>query len=140
MKVFQASADIHARPETIWKIITDAKSYPDWDPGMIRLDGKIAPGEKLTILAKVSPNRAFTPTVSEFEPNRKMVWASGMPLGLFKGARTFLLAPQGDAVHFTLKEEFSGLLLPLIGATIPDLNPIFADFVAALKARAEAAD
>lgn len=81
---------------------------------MIRLEGKIAPGEQITIYAKVSPDRAFKPTVTDYEPNRKMVWRSGMPMGLFQGARTFLLEPLADnSVKFTLREEFSGLMMPL---------------------------
>jgi hypothetical protein len=76
--------------------------------------------------------------VVEFEPNRKMVWRSGMPLGLFQGARTFTLESLGDKrVRFSMREEFTGLLSPMIGKSIPDLNPTFAAFSAALKKRAE---
>ena len=140
MKAFTASTEINASPEVIWGILTDSSKYTEWDPGMVKLEGKIAPGEKLTIYAKVAPNRAFTPVVSEFEPNRRMVWSSGMPMGLFKGARTFTLESlNGERTRFNLREEFSGLLLPLIGMSIPDLNPVFAEFAAALKKRAETA-
>lgn len=138
MKVFTASTEINASPETVWKILTDASQYPEWDPGMIRLEGKIAPGEQLTVYAKVSPDRAFKPVVTEFDPPRKMVWRSGMPLGLFQGARTFLLEPLGSQrVRFTTREEFSGLLLPLIGRGIPEMTPVFEAFCNALKKRAE---
>lgn len=138
MKVSSATTEIKASPEKIWSILTDSTKYTEWDPGMVSLTGTIAPGEKLTIYAKISPNRAFKVTVSEFVPNRKMVWGSGMPLGLFKGERTFTLEPQGDGLtKFTLQEVFTGLMLPLIGGSIPDMNPTFAEFAAALKARAE---
>lgn len=61
-----------------------------------------------------------------------------MPLGLFKGERTFTLTPQSNGrVEFTLREVFSGLLLPLIGRSIPDLTSTFEQFVAGLKSRAE---
>src|SRR4051812_43352252 len=134
MKVFSATTEINASPETVWRILTDTAKYPEWDPGMVRLEGKIAPGEKITAHTKAS-SRAFPITVSEFEPNRKMVWSSGMPLGLFKGARTFSLTPQGnDKVTFKVEEVFTGVLLPLIGRSIPDLNPVFADFAKGLKA------
>ena len=135
---FKANSEIKAAPEVIWKILTDASKYPDWDPGILRIDGKIAPGQQLTLYTKADPKRAFKPTVIDYEPNRKMIWRSGMPLGLFQGSRTFLLEPLGDRVRFTLREEYGGLLLPMIGKSIPDLNPVFAAFVAALKQRAEA--
>lgn len=138
MKVFMATTEILAAPETIWRILTDAPNYPEWDPGIIRIEGRIAPGEQLTIYTKAAPERAFKPSVVEFQPNRRMVWRSGMPLGLFQGARTFTLEPSSsNRVKFTLREEFSGLMLPMIGRSIPDLSPVFAAFAAALKQRAE---
>lgn len=140
MKVFQATTTIAAAPETIWAILTNASAYPEWDPGVERIDGQIAPGEKITAYTKISPGRAFPVTVTAFEPSRKMIWASGMPLGLFKGERTFTLAPQSQgSTTFTLREEFSGPLLPLIGRSIPNMTATFEQFAAGLKSRAESA-
>ncbi len=137
MLSFNTSIKIDSSAETVWRILTDAPSYTEWDPNMVKLEGTIAPGEKLTIYTKLDPKRAFKPTVVEFEPNRKMVWQSGMPLGLFSGSRTFLLEPSGNGVQFTLSEAFKGLMLPIIRGSIPDLNPSFEAFAAGLKARAE---
>jgi hypothetical protein len=138
MKYFSATTNIKASKETIWKILTDAPNYPTWDPGVIRIEGRIAPGEKITAYNKISPNRAFPAQVTEFVPGQNMAWTGGMPFGLFKGVRTFTLSPKGDGtIDFTLREEFTGPLLPLIGASIPDQNPSFQDFVAGLKNRAE---
>src|SRR5689334_12755941 len=102
---FSASTTIAAAPETIWAILTDAPRYPEWDPGVDRIEGRIAAGEKVTAYTKLSPGRAFPAKVSEFEPGRKMVWSGGMPLGLFKGVRTFTLTPRGDGTTaFELRE------------------------------------
>ena len=140
MKEFSTSTEINAASETIWRILTDAAKYPEWDPGIASINGKIAPGEQLTLYTKVAPERAFKPTVIEFVPNRKMVWRSGMPLGLFHGSRTFTLEPlSGNRVRFTMREVYGGLMLGMIGKSIPDLNPVFAAFAAALKRRAESA-
>ncbi len=138
MKRFSASTNIKATKEAIWKILTDAPSYPTWDPGVIRIEGTIAPGQKITAYSKLNPNRPFPAKVTEFVPGERMVWSGGMPLGLFKGVRTFSLMPRGDgSIDFTLSEEFSGPLLPMIGGSIPDMTQNFQDFVAGLKARAE---
>ena len=62
-----------------------------------------------------------------------------MPLGLFRGVRTFALTPEdGGATRFTMREEYSGPMLPLIWRSMPDLQPSFDQFAAGLKARAEA--
>jgi hypothetical protein len=138
MKTFTASTNIKASPDTIWQILTDAPNYPAWDPWAIRIEGTIAPGETVKAYTKLAPDRAFPATVTEFSPGERMVWSGGMPMGLFKGVRTFSLAPQDDeSVNFTLREEFSGPLLPLIGRSLPDMTEAFEDFVAGLKARAE---
>jgi hypothetical protein len=139
MKTFSAATTIQASPETIWGILTDASRYSEWDPGVVRIEGRIAPGEKVTAYTKLNPTRAFPAKVTAFESGRRMVWTGGMPLGLFTGERTFTLTPNGDgSTRSALREEFSGPLLPLIGRTLPDLTTTFEEFAAGLKARAEA--
>jgi hypothetical protein len=138
MKEFATSIVIHAPAERIWSLLTDAAGYAAWNSTVERVDGRIALGEKITVHAKISPGRAFPVTVTEFDPNRRMVWSGGMPLGLFLGARTYLLTPRSaDDIEFSMREAFSGLLAPLITRSIPDLQPAFDQFAADLKKRAE---
>jgi len=140
MKAYDAAATIHAGPEAIWAILADAPGYAEWDSGVERVEGTIAPGAKLKLFAKVNPGRAFPLKVTEFTPARSMTWTGGMPLGLFKGVRTFTLSPRGEGVtEFTMREEYTGPLLPLIWRSMPDLGPSFAQFAAGLKRRAEGA-
>ena len=138
MKEYAATGTINASPDAIWSILTDASSYPEWDPSADRIEGKIASGETVKAYTKLAPGRAFPAKVTVFEPGRRMAWVGGMPLGLFKGERTFTLTPKGDnTVEFTIREVFSGPLLPLFGGSIPDMTEPFKQFVAGLKARAE---
>ena len=138
MKTFSATTTIAATPDTIWAILTDAASYPAWDPNAERIEGRIASGETITAYTKLSPGRAFPVKVTEFVPGHKMVWASGLPLGLFTGERSFSLNPQpGGATEFTVREEFRGPLLALIGRSIPDMEIPFQQFAEGLKRRAE---
>lgn len=104
----------------------------------MRVEGRIAPGEKLTVVSEANSGRTFPVRVTEFTPGRRMSWSGGMPLGLFKGVRTFTLTPGADgATDFRVREAYTGLLLPLIWRTIPDLGPSFAKFATGLKRRAE---
>jgi hypothetical protein len=135
---YEASADIKAAPETIWRVLVDAASYPGWDSGVVRIDGTIAPGEKIKLVSEVNPKRAFPLRVTTFEHPSRMQWSGGMPLGLFRGVRTFTLTPGPDGTtHFEMREEFSGPLRPLIGRTLPDFGPSFTQFANGLKHRAE---
>lgn len=139
MNVWSSTTTIAAAPETIWVILTDGSRYPEWDPYAIRIEGQIAQGAKIVIYTKVAPGRAFPVTVTEFVPGKKMVWASGMPFGLFTGERSFTLTPQANGqIEFTLREEFRGLLLGVIAPSLPDMSEPFQQFTAGLKARAEA--
>ena len=138
MKSYEATAAITADPETIWAILTDAPGYARWDSGVVRVDGRIAPGEKIKVVSSAQPGRAFPVKVTQLEPPRRMTWTGGMPLGLFKGERTFTLHPGADGTTtFTMREEYTGPLLGLIWRSMPDLGPSFEQFAQGLKAQAE---
>jgi hypothetical protein len=137
MKSYDAAATIEAPPETIWAILTDAPAYAEWDSGVERVEGRIAPGEKIKVVSEANPGRAFPVKVTAFEPARAMTWSGGMPLGLFRGVRTFALTPDGAATRFTVREEYSGPMLGLIWRSMPDLGPSFEQFARGLKQRAE---
>ena len=138
MKAYEASSTIAAKPEAIWAILTDGANYPSWDSGVERVEGRIAPGETIKVYVKVNPGRAFPIKVTEFVPGQRMVWSGGMPLGLFKGIRTYTLTPAGNATtKFSMREEYTGPMLPMIWRSIPDLGPSFTQFANGLKQRAE---
>ncbi len=139
MKFYESSADIKASPDRVWQIITDGPSFANWDNGVVRVEGNIAPGETIKVVSEANPDRTFPVKVVEFEPGKKMVWSGGMPLGLFKGVRTFTLTPGGDgATHVHVREEYTGPLLGMMWKSIPDLGPSFDKFTGGLKAKAEA--
>jgi hypothetical protein len=75
--------------------------------------------------------------VTEFRPDERMTWEGGMPLGLFRGVRTFTLSPQDNGTRFSVREEYTGALLPMIWRSMPDLGPSFQKFATGLKRRAE---
>ena len=138
MKHYEASATIDAPPEQVWAVLTDAPAYAQWDSGVQKVEGRIAPGEKIKVVSEANPGRAFPVKVAQFEPAQRMVWSGGMPLGLFKGVRTFTLTPEGSATRFEMREEYTGPLLPVIWKSMPDLGPSFEQFARGLKAKAEA--
>ena len=140
MKSYEASATIQASPDAIWAILTDGPGYSGWDSGVERVEGSIAAGETIKVFTKISPGRAFPVKVTEFEPGERMTWTGGMPMGLFKGVRTFKLSPQeGGATAFTMREEYTGPLLPMMWRMMPDLAPSFEQFASGLKNKAESA-
>src|SRR5271165_3489079 len=138
MKAFAVRTSIHATPERIWALLTDAAGYTRWNHTVDKVDGNIAQGERITVHPKINQGRTFPVKVAEFEPSRRMVWTGAMPLGLFKGERTFSLKPGSNGeVEFSMREEYSGLMAPLMGRSIPDLQPAFEEFASDLQRAAE---
>ncbi|MBL8348715.1 MAG: SRPBCC domain-containing protein [Burkholderiaceae bacterium] len=129
---------IRGAPGAIWQVLTDAPAYPRWNSTVKRVVGTIALGSTVTVHAEVAPGRAFPVKVVVMDAPRRMVWRGGMPLGLFRGERVFELRPDTEGrVEFMMREDYSGLLAPLITKSIPDLQPAFDQFAACLKARVE---
>jgi len=104
---------------------------------VLELEGQIAVGEKIEVLSTADPKRAYPVQVAELESPRRMVWRGGLPLGLFRGVRTFELTPEGEGTRFRMREEFTGPMLPLLWRSMPDLQPSFDQFAAGLKQQAE---
>jgi uncharacterized protein YndB with AHSA1/START domain len=128
---------IHASPDRIWALLTDAAGFPRWNSTVTSIDGEIAEGRTLKLKVATAPERVFKPKVSKVESGRSMIWSDGMA-PMFKGVRTFTLTPNGDgSTEFSMKEEFRGLMLPLIKGSLPDFAPVFEAYADDLKRAAE---
>src|SRR4051794_41831797 len=115
MKSYEAEATIDASPDAVWAILTDAPTYGAWDSGVDRVEGTIAPGEKIKVHSQANPGRAFPVKVTDYKPGQSMTWNGGMPLGLFRGVRTFTLQPRnGGAARLCMRG----------GDTRPPLPPV----------------
>ncbi|MEO5921435.1 MAG: SRPBCC domain-containing protein [Pseudolysinimonas sp.] len=134
---FEGRATIAASPDKVWAVLVDSGRWAEWDSGVDGVDGMIEPGAKIVIRAKIAPGRTFPVKVTTFDAPRRLVFTGGMPLGLFKGVRTYTLTPAGKETDFTMREEYSGVMLGAIWKSIPDLSPSFAQFARGLKARVE---
>jgi uncharacterized protein YndB with AHSA1/START domain len=143
MLAFESSSTISAAPEAVWAVLIDGGAWPSWDSGVANvdgtnLDGTVALGKTLKIQSQVAPGRTFPVKVTTVSEPTSLVFTGGMPLGLFKGVRTYTLTPKGTSTVFTMREEYTGPLSGSIGKSIPDLNPSFVQFANGLKARVEA--
>ena len=128
--------NIRSGAANIWRLLTDAEGFSNWNSTVTGIDGQIREGEQLKIRVPGS-NRAFTPKVSGVVPNERMTWAGGFA-PMFRGVRSFQLTPRSDgATDFAMEERFTGLMLPLIKGSLPDFGPIFATYASDLKREAE---
>jgi len=103
---------------------------------IIRVDGKIALGEKIKAHVRLSDHvvRPVSVRVTTLEPPHRMVWTGGLPLGLFTGLRIFSIKSCDDgSVEFTMHVQLSGLLSSLIAKSLGDRQPDIEALAAGLK-------
>lgn len=133
---------INASREKIWKVLTDFEAYPQWNPFVVRIEGKPIIGTRLkNTLQNGDKQFQFKPIVTSVEPGKSFAWLGSLFIkGLFDGHHSFELKDLGNSqVKFIHSEQFSGILsgfiLKKIGA---DTKLNFVKFNEAIKKRAEA--
>jgi len=136
-RVCSVTTNIRAKPEAIWKLLTDAANMPKWNSTIISVEGSIKLGEMIHLKSISDPKRTFNLKISEFNPPTKLVWGDGAA-PIFKGVRTYTLTSKLDGTtDFTMTEVISGILLLMIGGSLPDFKPTFEQYAADLKREAE---
>ncbi len=134
---FHAHRHIDAPPDEVWSTLLDTDAWPSWDSGVTKVEGTARDGGKVKVYSEVSPGRAFPVRVALDSAAHVMTWTGGMPLGLFKGVRTFRVTAAAAGSEFDMHEQFTGPLLGPMSKRMPDLQPSFDTFVDGLKSRCE---
>lgn len=133
--------EIHASKETIWEVLTETKRYPQWNPFIQSLEGKLDEGEKLkvTIHPPSEKPMTFAPTVLICRPNQKLQWIGKLGIrGIFDGKHTFEIRPLStNKCVFIQAERFSGILVPLLKKTLYKTKLGFEHMNEALKNEVE---
>lgn len=130
--------NVRASARILWRLLTDAKSFPLWNSTVTEIEGVIRDGGRLRLHVP-GTDRTFTPRVSDVVPNQHMTWSGGFP-SVFRGVRSFWLRPCTDgSTNFVMEERFSGLMLPIVKGSMPDFGPVFERFADDLKREAERA-
>ena len=128
MRSYEVRRQIAAEPAEVWAILTDADRLVAAGTGVARIEGRIEQGATFTLWSEAVPDRGFKTRVMQMEAPRRMVWQGGLPAGLFRGVRTFTLTAADGGTEFAMREEFTGLMLPLVWRSMPDLQPSFDAF------------
>lgn len=130
--------EVKAPPASVWSVLTDPDHYPDWNPMIAGLKGRLAKGEVIENIEGYGADRTIIwPTILVADTQRELRWRGhlwGVP-GLFVGEHYFLLRPTAHGTLFTQGEHFHGALLWLFDPQ--ELVPAFEAMNVALAARAE---
>jgi hypothetical protein len=132
---------IDAPPELVWSILADGVRYGEWNPEILRIDGALTAGAKITAQVRLGSGavRRVPMRVTECAAPTRMQWVGGLPFGLFVGRRTYTVRPTGEGAEFRMDLTMSGPLSGMIGKSVGDRQPEIDGFADGLKRHAERA-
>jgi hypothetical protein len=141
-KQLTSRIDIDATPERVWQVLSEFGAYPQWNPFIVRAEGRAQAGSRLVMRMQPVGARGITlrPTVTQATPGHRLRWRGrlGLP-GIFDAEHAFTITPRPEGgVWLSQDETFTGLLVPLMARSLDRHTlPAFEAMNAALKHRAE---
>jgi hypothetical protein len=109
-KSVHAERIVPASPEQIWAVITDAETYPDWNPVFVEVQGTYEDGATMTYQMKDASGATskVNSTVIKFDPQRELEQFGGM-----RGVLTFdhhwILEPVEGGTKVIQHEDYRGI-------------------------------
>jgi hypothetical protein len=143
MKSISVTTEISAPIETVWAELSAVDDYAAWNPFITSFTGELAIGSRVEVQIAPPGGRpmTFRPTITEVTSGRRIEWLGRFLVsGLVDGRHSFLLEALDDGrTRLTQAEEFSGVLVPLMGSMLGRTRQGFAAMNEAVRVRAEAA-
>jgi hypothetical protein len=116
------SITINATTEKVWNILNDFEKYPQWNPFITSIAGKIKVGNILQVTIAPPNGNAmkFKPTLLVANEHKELKWKGKLLFkGLFDGEHQFeIIDNKNGTVTFVQSENFTGVLVPLFKKTI----------------------
>lgn len=132
---------IDAPPAAIWAVLVDTARYHEWNPFLTSVEGKLEPGERLSVVASPpeGSDMRFRPEVLVCEPNVELRWRGVLfSRRVFSGEHFFVLQPESEhRTRFRHGEDFRGALTRFIGPQLTRTARGFVLMNQALKRRVE---
>lgn len=140
MKTIRVVTNIAAPPEAVWAQLSATSAYPEWNPFITALRGELVVGRRLEVRIALPGGRAMTfrPIVTDVVEGTRLEWLGRLgPPGVFDGRHSFRLERVASGTRLTQAEDFSGLLVPLMGTMLTRTRSGFEQLNDALRVRAE---
>ncbi len=135
-----AAIDIDAPPAQVWAVLTDLRSYHEWNPLFVDAAGNVAEGQRIRLRSKHPANgRLMTvkPKITAARPGTELRWAAGLH-GVISGEHAFTLTPVDSGTRLVQSESFKGPLVRFSGKVLANAQASFQALNEAVKRRAEA--
>jgi hypothetical protein len=118
------AVEVDAPASRVWDVLVDLPAYPQWNPFIVKAEGKVAVGETLSLRMALPGWEPITiqPRLLVVEPERELRWKGRLLVpGLFDGEHAFVLTPlENGRTRLDHSERFAGLLLPIARGMVYD--------------------
>ena len=141
-KEVRTEIEINASDEQVWRILTDFKNFPKWNPFIPKISGQLKKDVRLKVRIQPPGDKGMTfrPLIVDVNPKRELRWIGRFVVpGLLSGEHIFMIQPlEGNNVRFVHREIFTGLFVLLdAGNFETNIRLGFEKMNQALKAQAE---
>ena len=142
MREIRTEIQISAPIDNVWNILTEFNNWKDWNPTINRADGSASVGSKLNITIRGKDGKDasnYQPVVLESNAPNSFRWRANMMADfVFKNDRVFVLTAKDGGTQLIHKEEFSGLMVPLMWSMLKGfVGPTLENMNQALKKKVE---
>jgi hypothetical protein len=132
---------IDAAPPEVWRVLIDFRAYHEWNPFITSIAGELAVGQRLSVV--LSPPESsewrFRPLLVRCDEPHELRWRGRLGLdAVFRGEHFFQLSKtDSGGTRVVHGEDFSGLLVKLMGRKLTQTARGFVYMNRALKRRVE---
>ncbi len=143
MKQIITSIAIDVPAKKVWDNLVDFGRYPDWNPFIRRIDGKLEKGSTLDVEMSLPGSRPMRlrPKVTGFREGKELRWEGKLLIkGLLDAEHFFLVKrskTSADKTRFIQGEYFSGIMVPFLSGTIEKTRSQFIEMNIGLKRASE---
>ena len=114
----ETEAHLDSSPTEVWQVLTDFAGYPEWNPLLLEARGEAKSGARVAMRVTAPDGSGkrygFTATLVRCEPGQALEWTGGVR-GVLSGLHYFRLSPNGTGTRLVHGEDFSGLIVTLMG-------------------------
>jgi hypothetical protein len=141
MRTIEATIDIDAPLEDVWRTLSAGRHYADWNPFITEVTGDFRVGNRPTLRIAPPGKKAMTfrPRITAASPTAGLRWEGRLVLpGLCDATHEFsLCAESSTRTRLTQRETFRGILTPVLGSMLEPTRNGFIAMNEALRRRVE---
>ena len=137
----RAEVEINAPVSHVYGVLTDFPRYPEWNPFITAIAGKLVTGEQLSVALSLPEGSSYElkPHLLQVTENAQLRWRGHFWLpALLEAEHLFQLEGRGSTLtRFVQGQNFSGFLLRFATETLTQTARGLVYMNQALKKRAE---